>query len=433
MTRRIAIVGSGISGLGAAWALARHHEVVVFEADDRIGGHSNTVDVVHDGDSIPVDTGFIVYNEVTYPNLTRLFASLDVPTEASDMSFSLSTGHDFEYGASLKGVLAQPSNLFRTRFRRMLLDINRFRREGPSLAPGPDESIGDLLAREGYSNGFTEDYLVPMAGAIWSARRTDVRRLPARSILAFLHNHGLIEVAGRPRWRTVTGGSRTYVDALARTFDDRIRTSTPVTGIDRGSDRVLIRTPAGDESFDEVVLATHSDQALEILGDAATDTERRLLGAIRYEPNRVVLHGDRSLMPWRRAVWSAWNTLSWSGRDADPVASVTYWMNRLQNLDGPELFVSLNPPREPDPDLVHASFEYAHPQFDTEAVAAQSEIASIQGTGRTWFAGAWMGYGFHEDGLQSGLDVAAALGAPAPWHDTFERASSAPAPMRSAG
>ncbi len=344
------------------------------------------------------------------------------------MSFSFSSGPSFEYGTSVRGVLAQPTNLLRRRFRRMLLDINRFRRHGPTLAPEPDLAIADLLEAHGYSDGFVEDYILPMTGAIWSARGRDIRRFPAHSILAFLHNHGLIEVVGRPKWRTVTGGSRSYVEALTAPFADRIRTSTPVDAIERTASGVVVRSRNDAETFDDVIVATHSDQALEILGDDATATERRLLGAIRYEKNRAVLHGDRSLMPGRRGVWSAWNSLAWDGHDIDSVASLTYWMNRLQNISNPDLFVSLNPPHMPDPELTYASFEYAHPQFDSAAVAAQRAVAGIQGERRTWFAGAWMGFGFHEDGLQSGLDVAAALGSPVPWRNEVRRASSAPAP-----
>jgi predicted NAD/FAD-binding protein len=428
VSRRIAIVGSGISGLGAAWALQRDHDLTVFEADDRIGGHTNTVDVSMDGSTIPVDTGFIVYNEVTYPNLTRLFEHLDVPTEPSDMSYSLSVERDFEYGTSVRGVLAQPSNLLRRRFRRMLRDIGRFRRHGPTLRPGPTDTIGAVLESHGYSPGFIDDYLMPMAGAIWSARDREIRRFPARSILAFLQNHGLIEVVGRPQWRTVTGGSREYLRRLTASFADRIVTESPVIRIDRDASGVVVHTPGSAEWYDEVILATHTDQALEILGPGATVTERRLLEAVRYEENRAVLHSDPSLMPRRRGVWSSWNSLAWNGDRAGSVATVTYWMNRLQNIEGPDLFVSLNPPVDPAPALTHAEFRYAHPQFDLAAVAAQGDVTSIQGERHTWYCGAWLGYGFHEDGLQSGFDVAAALGSPVPWYDAVERASSVRAP-----
>jgi predicted NAD/FAD-binding protein len=430
MRRRIAIIGTGISGLGAAWALHPHNDVAVFEKNDRVGGHSNTVDVPTATGSLAVDTGFIVYNEVTYPHMTKLFGSIGVPTEASDMSFSYSRGASFEYGASVRGVLAQPSNLLRRRFRRMLADINRFRREGASLKALRGETITELLERLGYSEAFAEDYLLPMTGAIWSAPRDGIRRFPARPILRFLRNHGLIEIVGRPRWRTVTGGSRVYVDLLTKPFADRIRVTTPVTSLERRSDGVVVGTPAGSELYDHVVIATHSDEALGLLGADATQRERALLGAIRYQPNTAVLHGDRALMPTRRAVWSSWNAIAAPDAEANAPASVTYWMNRLQNLDASmPLFVSLNPRREPDPDLVHARIEYAHPQFDDRAIAAQRALLGIQGERNTWYAGAYLGFGFHEDGLRSGLDVAAALGSPPPWWPARpEGRAPAPAP-----
>ena len=401
----------------------------MFEAADRLGGHANTVEVATPEGPIPVDTGFIVYNEVTYPHLARLFAHLGVATEPSDMSFAFSLDRKFEYGASARGVLARPSNMLRPRFRTMLTDINRFRREGTLLDPAPGESIGSLLARHRYSEGFRDDYLLPMIGAIWSARTRQAADYPAESILSFLSNHGLIEIVGRPRWRTVTGGSRSYVSKLAAPLGSRIRLSSPVTLVVRSDDSVLVRTPQFDETFDHVVFATHSDQALQILGSEATLEERALLGAIRYEPNEAVLHSDTTLMPRRRGTWSSWNAMARSADRFDRVASVTYWMNRLQSLDRRRpLFVSLNPLTEPDPKLIHGRYSYAHPQFDTSAVAAQHGIAGIQGRLNTWYAGAYLGYGFHEDGLQSGLHVAAALGSPAPWYDSVVAMSSAPAP-----
>jgi predicted NAD/FAD-binding protein len=427
MGQRIAIVGTGISGLGAAWALYRDNDITVFEADNRIGGHSNTVDVETPNGPLAVDTGFIVYNEVTYPNLTRLFSSLGVSTEPSDMSFAFSLDRRFEYGASLGGVLARPGNLLLPRFLRMLRDINRFRRIGTTLEPGDGETIGELLERYGFSRGFLDDYLYPMTGAIWSARQSEISRFPAASILRFLANHGLIEIVGRPRWRTVTGGSRSYLNRLVKPFADRIRTSSPVDRLVRLGGEVLVESNGQTQSFDQVILATHPDQALAILGEEATDTECALLGGVRYESNVAVLHSDPSLMPRNRRVWSSWNAMAEDASRPHQVASVTYWMNRLQNLDPSfPLFVSLNPLREPDPGQVHARFAYAHAQFDLESVAAQQGLAAIQGLSNTWYAGAYLGYGFHEDGLQSGLNVAAALGSPAPWHGTFEPVSSAP-------
>ncbi|MDX1690905.1 MAG: FAD-dependent oxidoreductase [Acidimicrobiia bacterium] len=419
----IAVVGSGVSGLGAAWALARTHSVTLYEADDRPGGHAHTVDVA----GFAVDTGFIVYNEATYPHFTRLLDALDVPTAPSDMSFSFSLDGDVEYRGSLGGMLAAPRNLLARRYRSMLRDIVRFRREGEMLlATAGTASLGEVLRSEGYSAGFAEDYLLPMAAAIWSARIGEIRAYPAASFLRFFANHGLIRITDRPRWRTVAGGSRTYVERIAAGLDD-VRLSTPVRAVDRAGDGVTVVSDRGRDVFDHVVLATHTDQALRLLGTGASPEESAVLGAIRYEPNRAVLHSDPSLMPRRRRVWASWNYLADRGDRERRRASVTYWMNRLQPLDeaAPQLFVSLNPPRMPE--RVHGSWDYAHPQFDEAALSAQQRLADIQGRRRTWFAGAWAGYGFHEDGLQAGLNVAAALGSPAPWHDAVVPVSSAPA------
>lgn len=429
MGQQIAIIGSGISGLGAAWALSRHNQVTVYEADDRIGGHSNTVDVATPDGKIPVDTGFIVYNEATYPHLSNLFSHLEVPTYETDMSFAFSLDRHFEYGASAAGILARPRNLLRPGFVRMLSDINRFRKEGARFDADEDETIGELLERNGFSEAFMSDYLYPMTGAIWSTRQGSIGDFPASSILRFLENHGLISIVGRPKWRTVTGGSRTYVEKLTASFADRIRTRSPVTRVTRSHDGVAVESPGAIETYDQVVLATHSDQALRILGSDATDDERSLLGSIPYETNRAILHSDPSLMPGSRRVWASWNAMARSRGRLDRPASVTYWMNRLQRLaTNRDFFVSLNPLTEPEPSTVYATFEYAHPQFDRQAIRAQREIASIQGMNQTWFAGAYLGYGFHEDGLQAGLEVAAALGSPAPWHGNVEPVSSVVAP-----
>lgn len=432
MRQKIAVIGTGIAGLGAAWSLHQKHDVIVYEAASDIGGHSRTQDVVIEGGrTIPVDTGFIVYNDVTYPNLSNLFEHLQVETRPSEMSFAFSLDRQFEYGASLKGILGQPRNLIRRSFWRMMLDIDRFRRSGAALAPGEDESIDDLLDRHNFSREFRNDYLYPMTGAIWSASQMDIRRFSARMILRFLSNHGLIEIVGRPKWRTVVGGSREYVRRLVRPFRDRILTATPVSGIERTSDGVVVRSPGRSQIFDQVVLATHTDQALAILGGEATGREASLLSSIPYAPNTAILHSDVTLMPANRKVWSSWNAMAASSnRDARP-ASITYWMNRLQDLHTSHpIFVSLNPHRRPDPNLTHGTYEYSHPQFDQHTANTQREIAMIQGANRTWYAGAWMGYGFHEDGLQSGLNVAAALGSPSPWEGRYSSVSCAPRPSR---
>lgn len=431
MGSRIAIIGSGISGLGAAWALHADHEITVFEARDRLGGHSHTVDVATPSGTIPVDTGFIVYNEVTYPHLTRLFRHLGVETEASDMSFSFSVSGGVEYGASLRGLLAQPARIFAGRYRSMVRDIARFRRIGNDLLDqAADLSITELLEKNGFSNGFIDDYVLPMTGAIWSARRSQMRAFPASVMLRFLANHGLIEIIGRPKWRTVSGGSRRYVERLAQPFTDRIRLASPVTGLIRTPSSVTVSSRHGDETFDQVILATHTDQALQILGEAATPEESNILDSIRYESNRAYLHSDTRLMPRSRAAWSSWNSFAGRAGGEQRVVSVTYWMNRLQNLDPAiPLFVSLNPLKDPAPEKLHGTYAYSHPQFDHGALAAQHALPSIQGRNRTWFAGAYSGYGFHEDGLQSGFHIATALGSPPPWYDEVTPMSSSRPPL----
>jgi predicted NAD/FAD-binding protein len=427
---RIAVVGSGIAGLGAAWALSRGHEVVLFEAARRLGGHSNTVEVETPDGHVDVDTGFIVYNERTYPNLVRLFDTLGVQTEPSDMSFSLSVEGGLEYGGSVKGLLAQPSRLLSSRYRRMVGDILRFRSAVDDAHRMPAElTLGQYLEDGGYSDGFVYDYVVPMAAAIWSARSDAILEFPAATMMRFLANHGLVKLTDRPQWRTVSGGSLRYVERIHRHLGDAVRLDERVRRIDRSSDRVEIITDRSRERFDHVVLATHSDQALAILGEDADREERSILRAIGYQDNVAVLHSDPSLMPSSRRAWSSWNHMADSHRDPSRRVSVTYWMNRLQGLrTSTQLFVSLNPLRTPE--HVVASFEYAHPQFDLKALRSQRRLPVVQGRRRTWFAGAWCGYGFHEDGLQSGLAVAAALGAPAPWYDAVAQVSSVPAVPR---
>lgn len=424
---KIAVIGSGVAGLGAAWALDRRHDVTLYEARPRLGGHAATVDTEVGGRPVTVDTGFIVYNEAAYPHLTRLFATLGVATEPSDMSFSFSDRSGIEYGGSASGMLGVPANLVSRRYRSMIRDILRFRHLGYEILETSDRlTLGTALRAGGLGEGFIEDYLVPMTAAIWSARSDEILEYPATTMLRFLDNHGLIDVTGRPAWRTVSGGSRTYVEKIGAGLPD-VRLGLPVRSIERIADRVIVRTEAGDDLYDEVVIAAHSDQALRMLGDDASAEERETLGALRYEPNAVVLHTDDSLMPRRRRLWSSWNYIT-DGATSTGKASVTYWMNRLQNLETTApLFVSLNPLREPDPAKVLGSFEYAHPQFDSAAVAAQRHLERIQGVRRTWFAGAYCGYGFHEDGLQAGFNVAEALGSPAPWQREVTPRSSAPA------
>lgn len=423
---RVAVVGSGIAGMGAAWALDREHEVVLYEADGRLGGHAQTVGVDEDGEPVAVDTGFIVYNEPNYPNLGRLFEAIDVPTEWSDMSFSVSVGGGaFEFRTRGAGVFAQPTNAWRPGMWRMLGDFRRFCRDAPAiLASGTRESLGDHLDRRGYGEEFRVDLLLPMTAAIWSSGLDDMLEFPVTTLVRFLSSHALLQVGGRPRWRTVSGGSREYVARLTAGYRDRVRLSTPVVAVRRDAEGVTVYDGrGGTDRFDQIVFATHADTTLSILGPEATAEERAVLGAFRFQDNEAVLHRDPSLMPRRRSVWSSWNYLS-EGRgapDRSKPVSLTYWMNRLQNLRTRRpVFVTLNPPHEPRGESTH--LRYSHPQFDLPAVDAQASLRSVQGRRRTWFAGAWSGYGFHEDGLRSGLEVAAALGAPAPWG--LERRSS---------
>ena len=403
--------------MAAAWLLSQAHDVTVYERAERIGGHSNTVDVPHGSRAVPVDTGFIVYNETAYPNLTALFAHLGVPTDPSDMSFAVSLdGGGLEYsGSGFAGLFAQKSNLFRPRFWSMLTDIRRFYREAPSDVTLLDElhtTLGDYLHTRGYSPAFRDDHLLPMAGAIWSAPPQAMLAYPAASFIRFHDNHGLLQVANRPQWRTVTGGSRAYVERLTELYLDRIELGIAAKRVSRNGGRAAV-TDAGGRTqwFDHVVIAAHADEALAMLADPSP-AERALLGAFAYSKNAAVLHSDASLMPKRRAVWSSWNYI---GPDAAHRATngctVTYWMNRLQNIASPaQLFLTLNPHREPAPGTVLASEFYDHPLFDAAAMRAQRRLWSLQGERNTWFCGSYFGAGFHEDGLQAGLAVAEALG-----------------------
>ena len=428
---KIAIVGSGVAGLGAAWALNPRHEITLFEAQAHLGGHANTVEVEDAGRRVPVDTGFIVYNERTYPKLTRLFRELDVPTEESEMSFSVSLDHGgFEYKGDMPGLLAQPGNLGRPRFWRMLRDVARFYKEAPELLAQQGDgglSLGAYLEAGRYSEDFVNDHLLPMGAAIWSTSLTDMRSFPARTFVQFCQNHGLLLYKNRPQWMTVTGGSRAYVRRLSRGFRDRIRLNQAVVACRRTPMGVFVTTAAGgEERFDQLVLACHSDQALRLLGRDATREETETLAALRYEDNLAVLHRDSDLMPRRRGAWASWNYLGGDVGERGRKVSVTYWMNRLQNLETEEpLFVSLNPIQPPRPDRVLASYSYAHPQFDQAALDAQAALYRIQGGRQTWFCGAYCGYGFHEDGLEAGLKVAAELGAPVSWAE--EAGTSSPA------
>ena len=423
--RRVAVIGSGISGLAVAYRLAGESRLTLFEAGDHFGGHTHTVDVTVDSPGGPgrirhgVDCGFLVFNERTYPRLIALFAELGVATTASEMSFSVQADEaGLEWsGSSLNAVFAQRRNLLRPRFITMLREIGRFNRLCTALAgrvddtdalPEGEQSIGDFLAEHGFGDAFRDWYFLPMIGCIWSCPTDQMLRFPVATLIRFCHNHGLIQVTGRPRWFTVPGGARQYVARMLHRVADA-RLSTAVRRIERLPEArgggVMVATDQGGERFDEVVLACHSDQALALLADP-TPQERGILGAIGYHPNRAVLHTDASMLPKRRLAWAAWNYERGPSVREQSAVCLHYLLNRLQPLPfATPVVVSLNPLREPRAATVQGDFTYAHPVFDAAAIAAQRRLPELQGRRGIWFCGAWTRYGFHEDGLVSGLGV----------------------------
>jgi predicted NAD/FAD-binding protein len=415
---KVAVIGSGIAGLSCAWLLSQRHHVTLYEQSPRLGGHAHTVTVPGEHGPFAVDTGFIVYNEPTYPNLTALFAHLSVPTQPSDMSFAASlpasgpNGGRLEYaGTGLAGLFGQRRNLVRPRFWSMLRDLRRLYAEAPrdSVLAEPDLTpLADWLAQRRYGSALIQDHLLPMAAAIWSGAPQEMLAYPAAAFFRFFDNHGLLRLDNRPDWRTVTGGSQAYVSRLAAAFRGEIRSGRTVTRVDRHRSGITVHDSAAPTSaYDHVVLATHADQALALLGPDADTAERRVLGAIGSSRNVAVLHRDARLMPKRRRVWASWNFIGGSTPAEAPC--VTYWMNNLQGLPGEKpIFVTLNPPFAPAGELHRQTYD--HPRFDVPAMAAQREIWRLQGLRRTWFCGAWCGAGFHEDGLQAGLAVAESLG-----------------------
>jgi predicted NAD/FAD-binding protein len=424
---RVAVIGTGIAGNAAAWTLATRYPVTVYDREFRPGGHSHTVSIDYQGITMAVDIGFIVYNQLNYPDLTALFDHLGVETIESSMSFSVTAdagafewkGGGNTWFETAQGLFAQPSNLMSPSYLWMLRDILTFNQqsvEDYKAGRLAGLSLRDYFRRRHFAPRLLTDYLAPMGAAIWSAPAAEMLSFPAENFVAFFSNHRLLQY-DRPVWRTVKGGSRRYVEKLTAAFRDRMRLGCAVTSIERTAHGVVVHDNHGhSETYDHVVIASHSDQALAMLADADAD-ERAVLGAIGYAPNTVYLHRDARLMPKRRRAWASWNFLRWQRRDsmANDVA-VTYWMNNLQGIDETRpLFVSLNPPFAPADELTFGKYICEHPQYTASAFAAQKRLGEIQGRRRTWFCGAWTGYGFHEDGLRSGLAVAEALGAYAPW------------------
>ena len=421
MSRRVAIVGSGISGLSAAHHLNGHAEITLFEAGDYFGGHTHTVDVTLPSANGPcthgVDTGFLVYNERTYPGLIGLFEALQVKTVKSDMSFSVQVprgqGRDaLEWnGANLNTVFAQRSNLFKPSFLRMLRDVIRFNTLATALAERNQDHelaqpLSAFLSQHHFSDAFRDWYLLPMLGCIWSCPTDQMLQFPVATMIRFCHNHGLIQVNHRPQWYTVDGGARHYVEKIVAKISDK-RLNTPVLRIDRHAHGVTLHTHTGIESFDHVILATHADQSLAMLSAPSHD-EQAILGAIRYHPNRAVLHTDTSVMPKKKLAWAAWNYERAASENTESTrVCLHYWLNLLQPLPfTQDVIVSLNPVRDIDPHHILGEYDYAHPVFDLPAIQAQTQMPQLQGQQHTWFAGAWMGYGFHEDGFKAGRAAA---------------------------
>ena len=412
----VAVIGAGVSGLTAAWVLHRSHDVTVFEADARIGGHAHTHDVTAaDGRPLRIDSGFIVHNERTYPHLLRLFRELDVPTQPTEMSMSITCeacGLSYAGGRGLKGILAQPWRLADPRFGRMLVEVPRFHRAARALLDGTDQSDptwGEFLAGHGFSDYFVRHFAIPLVSCVWSSGDEDSAAYPARHLFRFLDHHGMLTISGSPTWRTVTGGSATYVDRLVERLPD-VRRATPVTAVSRHEDWVEVRTADGDlHSYDRVVLATHADQALDLLADATPD-EKADLGAIGYSVNETWLHRDSSLLPTRTGARASWNYRMRACDEPAGNVAVSYWMNRLHGIrDEHDHVVTLNATGQVDPALVTAKMTYAHPVFTHEAVAAAQRLRTAGGE-RLAFAGAHLGWGFHEDGCRSGVEAAERLG-----------------------
>lgn len=416
---KIAIIGSGISGLGSAYLLHPHHDITVYEKNDALGGHSRTVEVDTADGIVPVDTGFIVFNDRNYPLLTGLFNHLDVPVAKSDMSFGVNINNGWlEYGTQhLSNIFAQKRNVMRPDFWRMIADILRFNKQAKRyLERDASISLGQCLDELGMGQWFRDYYLLAMGGAIWSTPLMQMLDFPAQTFIRFFDNHGLLTVNDQPQWYTVVGGSTEYVKRLSEPFKDNIRTSCGVQKVVRHAGSVEIYDTLGNQdTYDQVIFACHSNQAIAML-EEPTKEEKTMIGAIRYQPNEMILHSDTRFMPKRQSAWASWVYLSETRKDKTSSVSLSYWMNNLQplNTDIP-MIVTLNPGSEPDPALIYDRYNFEHPVFDAPAIAAQSRLDDIQGQNRTWYAGAWQRYGFHEDGLLSAVNVAEKIGVSLPW------------------
>jgi len=415
---KIAIIGTGISGLGAAYLLNRQHDIAVYEKADRIGGHTRTVTVDYDGTPIPVDTGFIVFNQKNYPELSAMFRHLNVPVQTSDMTFAASIRNGWlEWGAKdANAVFAQRRNLLRPKFGMLIRDIFRFNTQAEkAVERNPELTLDGLIARLGLGEWFRRYYLLPMSSAIWSCPPCEMMRFPARTLIRFMANHHLLSASGQPQWYTVSGGAQEYVNRLTRSFAHKIRAGSGAVEVTRSGGEVSVLDSSGHrETYDHVVFASHGDETLRLLADASWQ-ERAALGAFRYQKNEAVLHRDPRVMPRSKRCWASWNYTS-DGDIDDPALSVTYWMNRLQGISNETpLFVTLNPKCAIAPELVFDVHTFDHPVFDHGAVAAQPRIEAMQGANNTWFCGAHLRHGFHEDGLASAVHVAGLLGARVPW------------------
>ncbi|MGH8460441.1 MAG: NAD(P)/FAD-dependent oxidoreductase [Stenotrophobium sp.] len=414
---KIAIIGSGISGLSAARYLSRRHEVTLYEQDARVGGHTNTITVpTAGGGTVPVDTGWIVYNGINYPNLTGLFAELEVATRDTQMSFSVSLGdgaYEWKGSDNLFTVFAQPSNMFRPSHIRMLLDILRLNKLcNARLKSGvlPSGSLGEFLHAEKFSSELQSRYLLPMAGMIWSCSPRKATEYPAADFMRFFDSHGLFTTTDQPQWKTVIGGSHTYVKKILAEYRGELRMEAAVSALRRDATGVIVSSAAGEEHYDRAICATHSDQALRLLGDGASPDEREVLGGIPYNRSRCILHTDTSFLPRRKSAWASWNYLHPHDEIHDQRISGSYWMNLLQGIPGPVNYVvTLNPQREVPRDKILYETLYDHPHYGAESVRTHERVSGIQGNGGLWWAGAWCGYGFHEDGLKAGLRAVAGI------------------------